>query len=64
MGSNANPVPQRGMTVSQAATFLGTNGKQVRRLIHRRELPAIRLGKAYVIDRQDLLSWWQKAKRV
>jgi excisionase family DNA binding protein len=57
-------VPQsRGMTIAQAAAFLGTNDKQVRSLIHRRLLPAIRLGKSYIIDRTDLETWWQKAKR-
>jgi excisionase family DNA binding protein len=60
MGSETSPA--RGMTVNEAAAWLRTNPKQVRKLIHHRELPAIRLGKSYVIDRLDLEAWWARKK--
>lgn len=49
--------------MAAAAAWLGTNDKQIRSLIHRRQLLAIRLGKSLIIDRLDLEAYWQKVKQ-
>ena len=48
--------------VKQAAKLIGTNDKQIRRAIHARELPVVRLGNSYVIDIDDLRAWIKRKK--
>lgn len=49
--------------IEQAAKLIGTNDKQIRRAIYARELPAVRLGKAYSIAIADLTKWFERKKK-
>jgi len=50
------------VTVKEAAKLLGTNDKQIRRAIHARELPVVRLGNSYFIAVEDLIRWFNSKK--
>jgi excisionase family DNA binding protein len=45
---------QRLLTVRQAAVYLGCSVWAVRDLIHRKQIPKIRLGKKHLLDRIEL----------
>jgi excisionase family DNA binding protein len=48
-------VPQtRLLTAEQAATYIGRTPGALRQLIHRREIPVVRLGRNVRIDVRDL----------
>jgi excisionase family DNA binding protein len=47
----------RGVTVQEAAAYLSTTVSAIRRLIFKSELPFTKLGKRFIIDRQDLDKW-------
>jgi excisionase family DNA binding protein len=58
------PSPQAiAVSIPVAANLLGTNPKQIRRAIYARELPVVRLGKAYSIAVADLQKWFDAKKR-
>lgn len=48
------PAEARLLTVKQAAVYLGTCVYQVRQLGYSKQLPHIKLGKRFLIDRADL----------
>jgi excisionase family DNA binding protein len=60
----AAPEPKRGLTVQEAAAYLGTTVPAIRQLIYRRELPFVKLGKRHIIDRQDLDKFIERKKRI
>ena len=49
-----NPNLPRGLRVSEAAVYIGATINFVRTLIANREIPAIKLGKRFVLLREDL----------
>lgn len=53
----------RGVTVQEAAAYLSTTVPAIRRLISKRELPYLKLGKRFILDRQDLDKWIERRKR-
>jgi len=56
-------VPQaRLLTVPQAAAYLSCAIWTVRQLIWSGELPVVKPGKGYLIDRQDLDRWIERTK--
>jgi excisionase family DNA binding protein len=52
----------RMLTIPECAEYLRTSVKFVRQLIWARDLPYIRAGKRYVIDRKDIDSWIDRTK--
>jgi excisionase family DNA binding protein len=50
------------LTVPQAAAYLSCPVWTVRTLIWNREIPVIKPGKGYLIDRQDLDLWIDRTK--
>jgi excisionase family DNA binding protein len=50
------------LTVPQAAAYLSCPVWTVRTLIWNREIPVIKPGKGYLIDRQDLDRWIDRTK--
>jgi excisionase family DNA binding protein len=50
------------LTVPQAAAYLSCPIWTVRTLIWSREIPVIKPGKSYLIDRQDLDRWIDRTK--
>jgi len=45
------------LTVRETAAYLRVSEKSIRRLIARRRLPCVRLGRRVLFDRSDLLRW-------
>jgi excisionase family DNA binding protein len=58
------PMLARGVTVQEAAAYLSATVPAIRRLISKSELPYAKLGKRYIIDRQDLDKWLEKKKHI
>src|SRR6266478_570055 len=54
----------RGITIQEAAAYLSTTVPAIRRLISTCELPFTKLGKRFIIDRQDLDKWLEKKKHL
>jgi excisionase family DNA binding protein len=54
----------RGITIQEAAAYLSTTVPAIRRLISTRELPFTKLGKRFILDRQDLDKWLEKKKHL
>jgi len=54
----------RGITIQEAAAYLSTTVPAIRRLISTCELPFTKLGKCFIIDRQDLDKWLEKKKHL
>jgi excisionase family DNA binding protein len=52
----------RTLTISEAARNLSASVKFVRTLIWRREIPYLKAGKRFVIDRADLDAWIDRSK--
>ena len=52
--ANALPLPPRGLRISQAAEYLGTTPWFVEVAIREKRIPALRLGRAYTLLREDL----------
>lgn len=48
--------------MQEAAAYLSTTVPAIRRLIHKQELPFTKLGKRFIIDRQDLDKWIERSK--
>jgi excisionase family DNA binding protein len=61
MSTNHDQSP-RMLTVPQAAAYLSCPIWTVRTLIWSREIPVIKPGKSYLIDRQDLDRWIDRTK--
>jgi len=58
-------LPERiAVTVKEAAELVGTNQKQIRRALYRRELQAAKLGKSYSIAVEDLRKWFDSKKGI
>ena len=58
-------LPERiAVTVKEAAELVGTNQKQIRRALYRRELQAAKIGKSYSIAVDDLKKWFNSKKRI
>jgi excisionase family DNA binding protein len=51
------------LTVKDAAVYLGTTVWQVRTLVWKKQLTALRLGHRQVFDRSDLDAFIEKLKR-
>lgn len=58
----AVPIVPRMLTVPQAAAYLSCPVWTVRTLIWNGEIPVIKVGKGYLIDRQDLDLWVDRTK--
>lgn len=54
----------RGITIQEAAAYLSTTVPAIRRLISTCEIPFAKLGKRFIIDRQDLDKWLEKKKHL
>jgi excisionase family DNA binding protein len=54
----------RGVTVLEAASYLSTTVPAIRRLISKGELPYLKLGKRFIIDRLDLDKFIERRKHV
>jgi len=52
----------RGVTVKEAAAYLSATVPAIRRLISKNELPYTKLGKRFIIDREDLDRWIEGKK--
>ena len=52
----------RGVTVREAAAYLSATVPAIRRLISKSELPYTKLGKRFIIDREDLDKWIERKK--
>jgi excisionase family DNA binding protein len=52
----------RGVTIQEAAAYLSATVPAIRRLISKSELPYAKLGKRFIIDRQDLDKWIERKK--
>lgn len=50
------------VNIKEAAKLVGTNDKQIRRALYRRELQAAKLGKSYSIGVEDLRKWFDSKK--
>jgi excisionase family DNA binding protein len=51
------------LRIPEAAAYLSTTVRAVRTLIWRREIPFVPIGKRYLIDKNDLDAYIEKAKR-
>jgi excisionase family DNA binding protein len=52
------------LSISQAAAMLGVTRQAVLELVQRGRIPAAKVGFAYVLKRQNVVSYqWQKAAR-
>lgn len=49
--------PERLMTISEAATYLGRTARAVRHLISTKALPVVREGRSVHLDRNELDRW-------
>ena len=56
-------IQPRGLRVDEAACYLGSTVSFVRSLIRTREIPAIMLGKRYVLLKDDLDSYLDARRR-
>jgi len=52
----------RYFTVKQAAAYMGMAVWAIRQLIWGREVPVVKQGKGYIIDRRDLDQWFLQKK--
>jgi excisionase family DNA binding protein len=50
--------------VQEAAEYLSATVPAIRRLISQSELPYAKLGKRFIIDRQDLDRWIERKKHI
>ena len=61
--SPANPVVPRLLTIKQSAAYLSCAVWQIRTLLWAKEIPHIKLGKKFLIDRDDLDSFIDRRLR-
>lgn len=52
------------MSIRSAGSFLGISHWSIRSLIWEGELPFVRIGRAHMLDRDDLLRWVASRKEV
>ncbi len=52
--ASTNPVAPRLLRIAEAATYIGATTWYVRTLIWGREIPFLKLGKRFLLDRSDL----------
>ena len=52
----------RYLSVKQSAEYLNVSTWLIRQIIHKHEIPYVRRGKAFVLDKADLDRWFEKAK--
>jgi excisionase family DNA binding protein len=57
-------LPARLLTVEQAAAYLGATLWCMRRIILRKEVPVVQVGKRQNVAREDLDTWVAAHKRV
>ena len=50
--------------MQEAAEYLSATAPAIRRLISQSELPNVKLGKRFIIDRQDLDRWIERKKHI
>jgi excisionase family DNA binding protein len=55
---------QRLMTVEEAAEYLGVSECTVRRLVHREDLPAVRLGRRMLYSKPALSEYFEDSLKV
>lgn len=48
-------------TVKEAAVFLHTTRQQIRKMIHSRELPAVKIGREFRIPRENVEEFLKQA---
>jgi excisionase family DNA binding protein len=60
----SDAIPNRLLRIPEAARYLGSTISAVRALIWSRELPYVKIGQRYLIDRADLDAFIQKTKKV
>jgi excisionase family DNA binding protein len=60
--ANKGKVYPRLMTVGQAAEYTGRTVSSIYHLIHRRQIPVVRIGHRVHIDRNDLDRWIESNK--
>lgn len=56
------PMPNRLLTVKEAAAYIGRTEQALQHLIHRREITVVRKGRRVHLDRSDLDRWIETNK--
>ena len=56
-------LPRRGLSIPDAATYLGVTSSFIRHAIYSGELPSAILGKRYIIDIKDLDALLEREKQ-
>jgi excisionase family DNA binding protein len=59
----AQPITPRLLTLPQAAAYMNCALWQVRQLVWRRDIPHIKMGKRFVVDRGDIDAWIDRSLR-
>ena len=62
MQSKVSEIIPRGLSIADAARYLGTTSSFIRSQIKEGNLPAVMLGKRYIVDRLDLDHFLEKQK--
>ena len=57
------PIEKETMTVGELATLLGISENMVYRELYVKHIPAIRLGRKWIICRQGIMTWLANAGR-
>jgi excisionase family DNA binding protein len=57
------PITPRLLTLPQAAAYMNCALWQVRQLVWRKDIPHIKMGKRFVVDRGDLDAWIDRSLR-
>jgi excisionase family DNA binding protein len=59
---NNGRIAPRMMTVKQTAEYTGRTVSSINHLVHRRQIPVVRIGRRVHIDRNDLDRWIESNK--